>query len=154
MLKEILTQDVVLLQVDCSEWREAVRRGGELLRQKGCIEERYIDAIIKNHETMGAYMVIAPGIMMAHARPENGSRQNAVSLLTLAKPLRFGSEMNDPVRLVVTLSTADSESHVVLLQDLMKFFSDDAVIQTVIEAKSVSKVMQCIENINFEEEEQ
>lgn len=152
MLKDRLTADLITLQADCSDWRSAVRESAAMLLRRDFITADYIDAIIANHEEMGAYMVIAPGIMLAHARPENGSRCNAVSLLTLKKPLHFGSELNDPVRLVITLATADATSHMEMLQDLMGFLSDADVVEQVMQADNTADVMNLIADVKFEEE--
>ncbi|MFW5827314.1 MAG: PTS sugar transporter subunit IIA, partial [Alkalispirochaeta sp.] len=55
-----------------ADWEEAIRVGGRLMIDAGLVEPRYIDAIISNHKEMGPYFVIAPGIAMPHAKPENG----------------------------------------------------------------------------------
>lgn len=38
----------------------------------GCIKESYIDAMVNTVKNMGPYIVIAPGIAMPHAAPEDG----------------------------------------------------------------------------------
>lgn len=152
MLKDILTEDLIALNAVCDDWRSAVRQSAAMLLRKDFISESYIDAIIANHDNMGPYMVIAPGIMLAHARPENGSHRNAVSILTLKEAREFGSELNDPVKMVITLATADCKSHVAMLQDLMCFLSDSIVVEQVMQAENVADVIQYISNVKFEEE--
>ena len=41
---------------------------------------------------MGPYIVLAPGLAMPHARPEMGAKQVGAALVTLEKPIDFGSQ--------------------------------------------------------------
>ena len=42
VLKDILTENTIKLNVEAKDWEEAVRIGGELLEKSGAIEPRYI----------------------------------------------------------------------------------------------------------------
>ncbi len=44
-----------------------------------------------------AHIVIAPGIALPHARPEDGVIDSTVAVVRLAEPVNFGNEDNDPV---------------------------------------------------------
>src|SRR5574341_782958 len=124
MLKDYLTPDMIALQVRVADWRQAVRAGGELLVKAGKCEVRYVDAMVKAVEEMGPYMVLAPGLALAHARPEDGVKQVGMSIITLATPVEFGSESNDPVKLVISFGGVDNKSHIGMLQELAEFLMD------------------------------
>ena len=125
MLETYLPADRVRLQVKVSDWRSAVRAAGDLLVQAGCVLPAYIDAMINAVDELGPYMVLAPGLALAHARPEDGVLSMGISLITLATPVEFGSAANDPVRLVIAFGGTDHSSHLGLLAALAEFLEDE-----------------------------
>jgi PTS system ascorbate-specific IIA component len=54
-------------------------------------------------QELGPYAVIAPGIALLHARPDDGVLAPCLALITLSRAVEFGSEQNDPVDLVFAL---------------------------------------------------
>jgi PTS system ascorbate-specific IIA component len=108
-----------------SDWREAVRRAGSALAADGAVTDAYTDEMIATVEELGPYIVIAPGIALAHSRPSPSVRRAALSLVTLASPVEFGHRTNDPVHLVIGLAAPDSEGHVEALAALAELLVDD-----------------------------
>lgn len=145
MLKDHFTPNMIALQVQVSDWRQAVRAGGELLVKAGKCENRYVDAMIKAIEDLGPYMVLAPGLALAHARPQDGVIKAGISIVTLATPVEFGSEENDPVGLLISLCGADNKSHIGMLQELAQFLSVPANQVLLKDATSVEEVMRAFE---------
>ena len=145
MLKDYLTPDMIALQVRVADWRQAVRAGGELLVKAGKCEVRYVDAMIKAVEEMGPYMVLAPGLALAHARPEDGVKQVGMSIITLATPVEFGSESNDPVKLVISFGGVDNKSHIGMLQELAEFLMEPANQLFLENATSINEVLRAFE---------
>lgn len=144
MLTDFLTSDCIRLNVACENWKEAVKAGTDLLLEKNCIEPSYLKAIIHHHEVFGPYMVVAPGIVLAHARPEDGAKKVSISLVTLKTPMVFGNIINDPVKLVFTFATTDNKVHLSLLANLMELLSNEEDIQTIMSASQVSSVIDII----------
>ena len=145
MLKDYLTPDMIALQVRVADWRQAVRACGELLVKAGKCEVRYVDAMIKAVEEMGPYMVLAPGLALAHARPEDGVKQVGMSIITLATPVEFGSESNDPVKLVISFGGVDNKSHIGMLQELAEFLMEPANQLFLENATSIEEVLRAFE---------
>jgi PTS system ascorbate-specific IIA component len=144
MLADFLTCDCIRLNVVCDNWKEAVKAGTDLLLEKKCIEPKYLAAIIYHHENFGPYMVVAPGIVLAHARPEDGAKKVSISLVTLKTPVVFGNITNDPVKLVFTFATTDNKGHLSLLADLMELLSNEEDIKTIMSASQVSSLIDII----------
>ena len=82
------------------------------------MKPRFMDAMIRVATEFGPYIVIAPGIALPHARPEDGVIDSTVAVVRLATPVNFGNEDNDPVWLVVALAAKDKEGHIQGLSDL------------------------------------
>jgi len=98
VLKDLLTEKTIKLNVRANNWEEAIRIGGELLVENDYVEQSYVDAMVKNVKEMGPYIVIAPGVAMPHARPEDGVKRVCMSLVTLEEPVVFDNK--ESVRLI------------------------------------------------------
>lgn len=147
MLKEVLNENYIDIDVTVANWEDAVRKGGQLLLNENAVEKRYIDAMIATVKEMGPYIVIAPGIAMPHARPEFGAKKIGMSLITLKEPICFGNEKNDPVRIVISLCAVDHSSHLKALSELMEILGDEDKIQVILNAKDKQEIIDLIRTI-------
>jgi mannitol/fructose-specific phosphotransferase system IIA component (Ntr-type) len=120
----MLTAETTRARVSVGSWQEAVRAATQLLVDAAAIEPRYGDAMAQVLRELGPYAVIAPGIVLLHARPEDGVRRPCLALLSLMEPVAFGHSVNDPVDLVVAFGAVDKEAHLDALQQLAQLLSD------------------------------
>jgi len=128
-LRDLLTDETVELNAEMSDWSESVRLAGSLLVEAGAVLPSYVDAMVRTVEEIGPYIVVAPGIALAHARPEDGVKRLCMSLVRVTAPVEFGSESNDPVDLVFAFGAMDKETHLDALRDLAWLLQDaDAVL--------------------------
>jgi mannitol/fructose-specific phosphotransferase system IIA component (Ntr-type) len=140
-----LDAQTVAVQVPAANWEEAVEQAGRLLVSAGFVEETYVKAMQETIRTVGAYLVIAPGIAMPHARPEAGVKQTGFSLITLEKPVEFGSEENDPVDIVIGFAATDKSRHIKALQEIAIHFSNDEFIRSIRSAQSKEALLGVIQ---------
>jgi len=141
MLSELLTENTIKVNVEASDWEEAVRKGGQLLVRNGSVEPRFVDAMIATVKEMGPYIVIVPGIALPHARPTDGVIKMGMSLIKLATPVNFGSEDNDPVSVVISLGAIDNHSHMKALSTLVNLFNNDEKIEILKNANSLEEIL-------------
>jgi len=109
---------MIEMGVRVDDWPSAIAAAGRLLVRAGAVEDRYIEAMVRVARELGPYIVIAPGVAMPHARPEDGAKRTAVSFVCLEQPVEFGNEENDPVRLVVGLAAVDHDAHIEVMRQL------------------------------------
>jgi PTS system ascorbate-specific IIA component len=116
---------------------------GPLLKA-GAIEAGYVDRCIDMVEEHGPYMVVAPGIALAHARPEDGVIKLCFSVATLNHPVRFYHPDNDPVDLVFAFGSPDDKQHVGLLSTLARALSDglDDKLRSASSEKATQQIME------------
>ncbi len=145
MLDQLLSIDNIRVQEPCQDWQAVVDRGAGILLEQGCIEYEYVSRIKDYLEEHGPYMVIAPGVVLLHARPEDGVNDVCMSLMTLKHPVAFGHAQNDPVDIVITFATLDSEMHVQALSQMMQLLSDEACLRKLREAKEATEVLRIIQ---------
>ena len=144
MLNDWLTPDTIHIRHDITDWREAVKASAEPLLANGTITADYVEAIFAQHEKLGPYYVLAPGIAMPHARPEEGAKGLGLSLLTLPHGVKFNSEDNDPVYSVVMLAAPDKHSHIELISELAELFSSEDEMQKIFAAKDIKTIQDII----------
>ena len=145
-LVDVFNEESIRLDELADTWQDAVRLVGSLLVEQESIEERYITAMIDAVKTLGPYIVIAPGIAIAHARPEDGAKKIGISLVRLKPPVEFGSKNNDPVDLVFGLSALDHDSHIDVLRDLAGILQNKEIIEVVRLSTSIEEIFKAISN--------
>jgi PTS system ascorbate-specific IIA component len=144
-LRESLSERSIALGEQHGDRDAAVRRTGELLAAGGSVDLDYTDEMLAALEQYGPYIVIAPGVALAHARPSPAVRGIAFSILTLVPPVPFGHPENDPVRLVVGLAAPDDESHIEALRQMADLLGDDTRREELIGARVVDEVLALVE---------
>ena len=127
-LRDLLAAETIRARVPVRTWQEATKAAGELLVGAGLAEPRYVAAMQRVLQELGPYAVIAPGIALLHARPEDGVLAPCLALITLAQPVEFGSQQNDPVDLVFALGAVDKTAHLAALQELASLLMDGQVL--------------------------
>ena len=148
MLKESLIENnSIKLNQTAANWEEAIKIGTDLLVASGAIEPRYYENIISKIKEMGPYIVLAPGLAMPHARPEEGVIRTAFGLTTLAQPVDFDCEQ---ISVLVTLAGSDSDTHMEGIMEITQIFDDpdseDGVnIQKFLDCKTQEDVLAVID---------
>jgi PTS system ascorbate-specific IIA component len=117
-LQEALADTAIALRFAAADRSEAIAKSGELLVASGRATETYTGEMLRAVEDHGPYIVIAPGIALAHGRPSAEVLDTGISLVTLAEPVAFGHATNDPVRLVIGLAAFDHNSHLGMMREL------------------------------------
>ncbi len=139
-----LPDKAIVIGAPALDWRDAIRWAGNALVASGATTERYSDEMIATVEQLGPYIVIAPGIALAHSRPSAAVLRTGLSLVTLAKPVEFGNKENDPVRLVIGLAAPDADGHVEALATLADFLADDDRRAALLAATDAATVRRLI----------
>lgn len=149
-MENIIEERNIVIKNSVETWKEAIEYSSKPLLENGFIKASYIDAILENTKKNGPYYVLAPEIAMPHASPLSGVIKQQISLLVLKEPIKF-SEDGFQVRLVFTLAATDNESHLNSLKRLSKVFSNEALINKIIQAESEKEVFNLLHNIEEEE---
>jgi PTS system ascorbate-specific IIA component len=127
------------VSVSAADREQAIRASGELLVSSGRVTSEYVEQMLAAVEEFGPYIVIAPGIALAHARPSEAVLETGLSLAVLAAPVEFGSH-NDPVRLVFGLAALDHESHLGVLAVLAERLGDEEFVNNLRNAVTIGQL--------------
>ncbi|MGL4194913.1 PTS sugar transporter subunit IIA [Edwardsiella piscicida] len=144
MLTTLLTPDVIQVVERAENWRDAIHIACAPLIHNQSIAPRYIDAIIQSHEKIGPYYVLGPGMAMPHARPEDGINRLSLGLTVIKQGVEFGSEGNDPIKLLIVLAATDSNSHIGVIAKLAELFDNQDDIDRILQSENADDILSII----------
>ena len=151
-LLDMLKPSAIRVGLEAKDWREAVRKIGEVLVEIEAAEPQYTEAMIKTVIEMGPYIVITKGIALPHARPEEGAKKPALAVVKLSKPVEFGNPDNDPVDILIAFTAIDNRSHTRALSQLAKILMKQENIEKLRKAKTSNEIyevfVKAVEEIN------
>lgn len=144
-----MTEKHIQLDVECTDWKDAVQKSAQALLEHGYIEKRYIDAMIANIEKYGPYIVVAPGFAMPHGSVEQGSNRLGMNLVRLKTPVSFGAGELDPIEFVCCLSAVDHKSHLKAFFNLMNMLENQELKQMLQTCCTAEQAAAVIEKFEF-----
>lgn len=71
MIRDYLTEDLVLCDKEVNDWREAARVAGKLLQDKDKVNDAFIASMIETVEKFGPYMILVPKVCFFHGQPRS-----------------------------------------------------------------------------------
>ena len=144
MLDDLLTEQTVKITNQNTEWEKAVKEAGYMLLETDTVEKSYIDAMVQAIKEHGPYIVIAPGIALVHARPEDGVKEVCMSLLVCPEGVPFGNAEKDPVYLVFAFGAIDNNQHLRALSQMMTLLNDEPAIKQLKSASTVKEALSVL----------
>ena len=137
-----LPVEAIVLGATVVDWRAAVRVAGDALVASGSARPGYAAEMIRMIEEHGPYVVIAPGLALAHARPGPTVLADGLAIVTLDSPVAFGHPHNDPVSVVLGLAIARADQHLAAVAALANVFNDSDAIASLAAASTVEDVQR------------
>lgn len=145
MLNQWLNDKTIQLLDNVENWPQALEICARPLLASGTITPDYVTAIVAQQQKLGPYYVLAPGLAMPHARPEEGAKGVGLSLLKLRQGVAFGAAEFDPVDLVIMLAAPDKHSHIDMIAALAELFSSDDDMEQLHRATSFEEINHIIQ---------
>lgn len=149
-LHHLLPASHIQLDVECTDWKDAIRKSAQKLLDSGYIEKRYIDAMIHNVEINGPYIVLSPGFAMPHEGLEEGSIKVGMNLIRLKTPLPFGEEEFDPVEFVCCLSAVDHKTHLKAFFNLINMLQKGEIKEQLHSCETPEEAALIIEKYEYD----
>ena len=151
MLLDLLSKERISTNEKAEDWYEVGKKVGDLLLKDDLVEDRYIDAMIKSLEENGPYIVMAKGVAIFHARPEDGVKETGMSLVTLDSPVEFGHKNNDPVKIAFAFGSINDEEHVAAMSQLMTVLMEDNSLNKIYNKDTSNEVFEYIKQVVSDE---
>lgn len=144
LLSDIISEDLVQLDVQARDWEDAIRQATRVLVEQGKAKQSYIEDMIEITKEIGPYIVITKHVALPHARPESGAKELAICIATLAQPIEFGNPNNDPVKYIFGLSALDSHTHLAAMAELADLLDKSDFYQILSSAHQASDIVNYI----------
>lgn len=125
-----------------SDWREAIIIASNPLLKKGIITKNYQEKMVSNVEDMGPYIVLSKDIAMPHARPEDGAKKSAISVLKIRERVKFDEKKN--VNIIIALACSSDDDHIKTLQYISETLSHPDNYKRLIEAEDVNQIYKIL----------
>lgn len=135
-----ISPEHIVMNVPCTDWRDALHICGAPLLAEGAILPEYLDAIIHSAQVNGPYFVFTPHIALAHAAPTDGVKRFCCSIYRPEKPVVFHHPSNDPVRLIVLVGITDVKAQIGKISALMNLLANSAVLPCLLEAQDAKEI--------------
>lgn len=150
MLTDLLPAEAIRLDVECSDWKEAIRSSAEYLLEQGAVNEYYVEEMIHNVMENGPYIVLAPGFALPHEALNAGAKEVGMSLIRLKHPVPFGKEEMDPIEWVCCLSAINKETHLKAMFLLVNLFYNQTFRRAIKHSQTGEEVFRIIKQYEYE----
>ena len=140
LLADAFGEGSILIKESVDTRSTAIEIAGELLVQSGKAKHSYVASMLEAVERFGPYIVIAPGIALAHGKPGEDVVETGLSLLVLKQAIEFKHAQNDPVQLVFGLAAIDHESHMETMAKLAELLSDQDRVSTLLTSSDSDQI--------------
>jgi mannitol/fructose-specific phosphotransferase system IIA component (Ntr-type) len=140
LLADAFGEGSILIKDSVDNRSDAIELAGELLVQSGKAKQSYVASMLEAVERFGPYIVIAPGIALAHGKPSEDVIETGLSLLVLKQAIEFQHAQNDPVQLVFGLAASDHESHIETMAKLAEVLSDQELVNSLLTCSDFEQI--------------
>lgn len=141
-----LPDEAFALDVTAQNWQDAIRLAGRGLVDSGATKPGYTDEMIETVNKLGPYIVIAPGLALAHSRPSDSVMRSGLSWVRLAEPVEFGSKNNDPVSLVIGLAGRDENEHLEVMSAIASALVNPGKVKALADAQTPAEIRAILES--------
>jgi ascorbate PTS system EIIA or EIIAB component len=125
----------------------ALREVGKLLVDAQSVKSQYIDNMISSYQEFGPYFVIAPGVAIAHAKPDESVNRDDIALMICHSPVIFNSH-NDPVTMLFGLCATGSHQHMEVLMKVANLLSDTEAQKRIMSVNDEEELFELLNNLS------
>ena len=143
-LADDLAENSIITQATAADWCAAIVLAGDALVAGGVTTADYTAEMITAVEELGPYIVIIPGLALAHSRPSPAVLRAGLSWVSLTDPVSFGHPTNDPVSLIIGLAAPDHDGHLSTMSALAAVLSDADALAQLKAADSPARVRKLL----------
>lgn len=142
-LKDVLVKDTIQILDKVLPWEDAVRMTAAPLMKRGDITEQYVERAIFNIKNDNPFIMIADGVIIAHAGVDDGANRVCLSLLTMPERINVADYMEADV--IIMIGTPDPTKHLVVLEELNDILEKKRSLQVLKKAKEPEEILQLIQ---------
>ncbi|MDY2727015.1 MAG: BglG family transcription antiterminator [Anaerostipes faecalis] len=142
-LKDVLVKDTIQVLDHTLPWEDAVRITGIPLINRGDVTEEYVEQAIENIKDEHPFIMIADGVIIAHAGVDDGAKRVCLSLLTLPEKINVDDYMEADV--IIMIGTPDPTKHLEVLEELNYILENKKTLQILKKAEKPDDILELIQ---------
>ncbi|MEG0165626.1 BglG family transcription antiterminator [Anaerorhabdus sp.] len=144
MLSQMADPKLMNIQLDASDWEDAIRKSGQSLIDHDYATNSYIEEVVNSTKINGPFYVITTNIALPHVKAMFGAMKIGLAISVLKNPIVFGNKDLDPIKYIFFLTAVDNETHLTALSILVELFNDTEFFKCLDTAKSCVEVSDYI----------
>ncbi|MDO4803717.1 MAG: PTS mannitol transporter subunit IICBA [Lachnospiraceae bacterium] len=138
--KDVIVKDSILLHQPSVSKEEAIRKAGELLVERGCVEPQYIDAMLERERLVSTYMGMGIAIPHGTSQAKGTVKKTAITMIQYPDGVDFGDEK---AQLVFGIAGLGDE-HLDLLSKIADCLDDEEVLEKMKTTDDVDWILKTL----------
>lgn len=123
-MEMLFSENNTKFELDACSWEDAINQTVEMLESNGLAGKEYKKNIISDVKKYGSYIMISPGIVIPHTRPERGAIKSGFALATVSNDVYFSDNLSSPIKILVAFTATDDDDHIKMLTKIFKVIQD------------------------------
>lgn len=140
-LKDYIDKECIAVNKQFVNWEDAISYSGKLMEKNKVINGQYTLDMIELVNKCGPYIVVMPGVALAHARPNGNVNKNCVSIVTLKDGVKFGHGENDPVKVIFAIAATTDDEHLKLFQAIANYLMINGNLEKILNSKDIDELI-------------
>ena len=141
-LSDLLNEKTIQILDKEIDWKDAIKMASKPLLNHKDIEERYVEKMITSICEEQPFIMIAEGVIIAHAGIDDGVNRVSMGILRTPSKISIHGYMNADI--IVVLGTPDRTEHLTALYKFIEISESNEKMRAIRQAKKVDEIVQII----------
>ena len=138
--KDVIVRESICLNQQPVSKEEAIRRAGQMLVERGCVEPEYVDAMLERERLVSTYMGMGIAIPHGTAQAKGTVKKTAITMIQYPEGVDFGDEK---AQLVFGIAGIGDE-HLDLLGKIAECLDDPEVLEKMKTTDDVDWILKTL----------
>ncbi|ART75254.1 PTS mannitol transporter subunit IIA [Sutcliffiella horikoshii] len=144
MTLPILSKENILLNTTVGTKEEAIRKTGQLLVDRGYVEETYIEKMLEREQLTSTYMGNLVAIPHGTEDAKKAVKESGIAILQVPAGVEFGA--GNEVKLLIGIAGKGDE-HLEILSQIAIVCSEEENVQQIVKATSAEEILELFEGV-------
>ncbi|UAL48095.1 PTS sugar transporter subunit IIA [Sutcliffiella horikoshii] len=144
MTLPILAKENILLNTSIGTKEEAIKKTGQLLVDRGYVEEAYIEKMLEREELTSTYMGNFVAIPHGTEDAKKAVKESGIAILQVPAGVEFGA--GNEVKLLIGIAGKGDE-HLEILSQIAIVCSEEENVQQIVKATSPEEILELFEGV-------
>ncbi|UOE93713.1 MULTISPECIES: PTS sugar transporter subunit IIA [Bacillaceae] len=145
MTKEILAKENVVLNQQFTSKEEAIRQTGQILVDKGYVNEEYIEKMLEREQLTSTFMGNFVAIPHGTEDAKKAVLASGLSIVQVPEGVDFGD--GNIAKVLIGIAGKDGE-HLEILSQIAIVCSEEENIEKIVEAQTEAEILALFSEVN------